>query len=64
MNLPSRRAGIASFESAVPALLDELQTVTKEVIGIHALLVLPFFDAGIPRRFLLRVSPAKSTSAF
>ena len=41
----------------------ELQEVTKEIVGIHVLLSHSLFACGILRRFLLRVSHAKSTSA-
>jgi hypothetical protein len=35
----------------------------KEVVGIHVLLTRSLFGGGIPRKLLLRVSLAKSTSA-
>ena len=40
-----------------------LRAVTKEVIGIHILLMRLLFGGDILRRFLQRVSLAKSTSA-
>jgi hypothetical protein len=40
-----------------------LQEVTKELGGIHALPTRSLAGDGIPRRLLLRVSLAKSTSA-
>jgi len=39
------------------------QEITKEVVGIHVLLTRSLFGGGIPRKLLLRVSPAKPTSA-
>ena len=41
----------------------ELQEVSKEVVGIHVLLTRSLFGDGIPRKFLLPVSPVKLTSA-
>jgi hypothetical protein len=38
-------------------------SVIREVIGIHVLLIRSLFACDIPRRFLLRVSLAKPTSA-
>ena len=40
-----------------------LQEVSKEVIAIDVLPTRSLFDGGILRRLLLRVSPAKPTSA-
>jgi hypothetical protein len=40
-----------------------LRAVTKEVVGIHVLLTRSLFACDILRRFLRRVSLAKSTSA-
>ena len=40
-----------------------LKSATKEVVGIRTLLTHSLFASGIPRRLLLRVSPAKPTSA-
>ena len=41
----------------------KLQEIIKEVVGIHVLVTHSLFASDIPHRFLLRVSPAKSTSA-
>ena len=40
-----------------------LQEISKEAVGIHALLTRSPFGDDIPRRLLLRVSPGKSTFA-
>ena len=41
----------------------DLQEITKEVVGTHALLTRSLFGGSIPRRLLLRVSRVKLTSA-
>jgi hypothetical protein len=41
--------GITSFEASVTALLDELQEITKEAVGIHVLLIRSLFGDDIPR---------------
>jgi hypothetical protein len=41
----------------------ELREVSKEVVGIHALLTRSLFGDSIPRKLLLPVSPVKLTSA-
>jgi hypothetical protein len=43
--------------------LEPLQEITKVPVGFHALLTGSLFGGGIPHRLLLRVSPAKWTSA-
>ena len=50
-------------ESALPKVLEPLQEILKEVVGIHVLLLRSLFGGGIPRKLPLRVSLAKSTSA-
>ena len=40
-----------------------LRAITKEVVGIRAVLTHPLFGGGIPRKLLLRVSLARPTSA-
>ncbi len=56
---------IVLLENFAGGALNEKQEtakVTKEVVGIHALLTRSFFGGGIPRRLLVRVSLTKSTS--
>ena len=55
---------IPSDRTVTPATPNtDLQAVIKEVVGFHVLLTRSLFGAGIPRRFLQRVSLAKPTSA-
>jgi hypothetical protein len=49
-------------DKASPEVLKWLLGIIKEVVGIHVLLTRSLFGGGIPRRLLLRVSLAKSTS--
>ena len=67
-NPASGRSGLKSnFQSGRgtdPAKLSKvLQSVSKEAVGVHVLLTRSLFGDDIPHRLLLRVSPAKSTSA-
>ena len=49
--------------SSVNAAMRNCVSIIKVVVGIHVLLTRSLFGGGIPRRLLLRVSLAKSTSA-
>jgi len=58
--------GFSRHSAAVSRVAERANLVpfiTKEALGIHALLVRSLFGGGIPRRLLLRVSLAKPTSA-